>query len=430
MKQPISHLFSILLISFLLTQPGSAGIELDRIIAVINDDVVMLSELAEKVSTIKNQLREQGTPLPPSSILEKQVLDRLILTKLQIQMAQNTGIRVDEETLNRTISNIASENELSLSQFREILESDGYRYEDFREDIRNEILISRLQQRQVDNRVTVSEREIKNFLSNQEHQGETDIEFRISHILIATPEGASSKQITEKKQTAEKVLNDLKSGIDFNSLAATYSNGRQALEGGDLGWRKAGQVPTLFVDFIADMEKGDVSELIKSPSGYHIIKLADKRSSEKVVVTQTHARHILIRPDELITPEDAQRRLEQLKIRIVGGDDFAELAKAHSSDTVSAAEGGDLGWTNPGDLVPEFEQVMNALQPDETSDPFRSQFGFHIVQVLERREHDSTEDIKRARARETIRRRKLEEARSDWLAQMRDEAYVEYRLES
>jgi len=220
--------------------------------------------------------------------------------------------------------------------------------------------------------------------------------------------------------------------ISSRALTSTAlpPDGQQALEGGDLGWRKAGQVPTLFADFIADMEKGDVSELIKSPSGYHIVKLADKRSSEKVVVTQTRARHILIRPDELITPKDAQRRLEQLKIRITGGDDFAELARAHSSDTVSAAEGGDLGWTNPGDLVPEFERVMNALQADETSDPFRSQFGFHIVQVLERREHDSTEDIKRARARETIRRRKLEEARSDWLGQMRDEAYVEYRLES
>jgi len=225
MKQLITHLSLLLSINLLLTQPSPAGIELDRIVAVINDDVVMLSELSEKVRTIKNQLREQGTPLPPSSILEKQVLDRLILTKLQIQMARNTGIRVDEETLNRTISNIASENELSLSQFREILESDGYSYEDFREDIRNEILISRLQQRQVDNRVTVSEREIENFLSNQEHQGEADIEFRISHILIATPEGASSKQITETKQTAEKVLNDLKSGIDFNSLAARRSTG-------------------------------------------------------------------------------------------------------------------------------------------------------------------------------------------------------------
>ncbi len=430
MTQPIRHVFLILCGSFLLARPASAGMELDRIVAVINDDVVMQSELATKARTIKNQLREQGAALPPSAVLERQVLDRLILTKLQIQMAQNTGIRVDEETLNRTISNIAAENALSLSQFRDVLESDGYRYADFRNDIRNEILIARLQQRQVDNRVTVSDREIENFLSNQQHQGETDLEFRISHILIALAEGASAKQIAQARQTAEKVLADLRSGADFANLATTYSDGRKALEGGDLGWRKAGQAPTLFAGFIADMEKGEVSELIKSPSGYHIIKLADKRSSEKVVVTQTHARHILIRPDELITPEDARRRLEQLKIRIVGGDDFAELARAHSSDTMSAAAGGDLGWTNPGDLVPEFEQVMDALQPGEISAPFRSQFGFHIVQVLERREHDGTRDMKRARAREIIRRRKLEEARAEWLRQMRDDAYVEYRLES
>ena len=213
-------------------------------------------------------------------------------------------------------------------------------------------------------------------------------------------------------------------------MAATYSDGQQALDGGDLGWRKAGQVPTLFADFISDMEVGGLSGIIKSPSGYHIIKLLDKRSSEQVVVTQTRARHILVRPDELTTPEDALRRLQQLRMRIEGGDDFEELAKAHSADTMSAAEGGDLGWMNPGDLVPEFENVMNSLEPGVTSQPFRSQFGFHIVQVLDRREHDSTEDIKRARAREAIRRRKLEEARTDWLRQMRDEAYVEYRLDS
>ena len=430
MKQRINYLFLALLVGFFQARPGLTDTELDRIVAIINDDVIMLSELSGRIRTVKNQLREQDIPLPPPSILEKQVLDRLILTKLQIQMAQNTGIRVDEETLNRTIGNIASENQLSLNQFREILESDGYSYEDFRKEIRNEILISRLQQRQVDNRIIVSEREIENFLSNQEHQGETDLEVRIAHILIATPEGASSRQMAKTRETAEKVLGELEAGGDFSSLAATYSDGQRALNGGDLGWRKAGQVPTLFADFINDMEKGDISELIKSPSGYHIIKLMDKRSSEKVVITQTQARHILIQPNELITPEDAHRRLEQLKIRIDGGDDFAELAKAHSSDTMTAAEGGDLGWVNPGDLVPEFEQVMNSLEPGETSNPFRSQFGFHVVQVLDRREHDRTEDIKRARAREAIRRRKLEEARADWLRQMRDEAYVEYRLDS
>ncbi|MCY4154847.1 MAG: peptidylprolyl isomerase [Gammaproteobacteria bacterium] len=420
----------LLLAVILLSGPVTAVQDLDRIVAVINDDVIMRSELLEKIRSVSAQMEEQNIPLPPQDILEKQVLDRLIMTRLQIQMAGNTGIRVDDETLNRTISNIARENQLSLNEFREILEGDGYGYENFRKEIRNEILISRLQQRQVDNRVIVTEREIENYLSNQEHQGETDIEFRISHILIAIPEGASTRQVTQARETAEKVLSELQEGADFSSMAATYSDGQQALDGGDLGWRKAGQVPTLFADFIAAMEVGGLSEIIKSPSGYHIIRLQDKRSSEQVVVTQTKARHILVRPDELTTPEDALRRLQQLRMRIAGGDDFAELARAHSADTMSAAEGGDLGWVNPGDLVPEFENVMDTLEPGATSEPFRSQFGFHIVQVLDRREHDSTEDIKRARAREAIRRRKLEEARTDWLRQMRDEAYVEYRLES
>ena len=420
----------ILFAGVLLSTPGMAAQDLDRIVAVINDDVIMRTELAEKIRTVTSQMQEQKIPLPPQPILEKQVLDRLIMTKLQIQTAQNTGIRVDDETLNRTISNIAAENELNLNQFREILEGDGYGYETFRKDIRNEILISRLQQRQVDNRIIVTEREIENFLSNREFQGETDIEFHIAHILIAINEGASTRQVTQTRETADKVLSELQGGADFSNMAATYSDGQQALDGGDLGWRKAGQVPTLFADFITNMEVGDLSDIIKSPSGYHIIKLLDKRSTEQVVVTQTKARHILIQPDELTTPEDALRRLRQLRMRIEGGDDFAELARAHSVDAMSAAQGGDLGWVNPGDLVPEFQRVMDSLEPGATSEPFRTQFGYHVVQVLDRREHDSTEDIKRARAREAIRRRKLDEARTDWLRQMRDEAYVEYRLDS
>jgi peptidyl-prolyl cis-trans isomerase SurA len=418
------------LVGAALFAPAALPVELDRIIAVVNDDVIMKSELEERLRTVEGQLQEQGTPVPPRSILEKQVLDRLILTKLQVQMASETGIRVDDETLNRTISNIAAENQVSLEEFRKILEQDGYSYEKFREDIRGEILISRLRQRQVDNRVTVTEREVDNFLATQEHQTEAETEYRLRHILIALPDSPSARQMQETQELAQKVWNDLKAGGDFAQIAATYSDGPQALDGGDLGWRKGGQVPTLFADFVAGMQKGDVSELIRSPGGFHIIKLDDVRDSQKVVVTQTHSRHILIRTDELVKTEDARQRLEQLRLRIGGGDDFAELAKGHSHDTVSAAEGGDLGWTSPGDLDPDFEQVMNSLNPGEISQPFQTQYGWHIVQVLERREHDSTEDVKRARAREAIRARKLDEARDSWLREMRDEAYVEYRLDS
>jgi len=416
---------------FLFSPVGivQAGVPLDRIIAIVNSDVVMQSELEEKLRTVKTQLEQQGTRLPPATALEKQVLDRLIQNKLQLQLASRTGIRVDDETLNRTISNIAAENKVTLTQFRDILEKDGYSYERFREDIRNEITISRLRQRQVENRITVTDREIDNFLATQEHQGNIETQIRLAHILISTPDGASPEEIENVRLVAEKVVEDLKKGQDFAQMAATMSDGQQALKGGDLGWRKSDQIPTLFADHVAGMNAGDVSDLIQSSSGFHIIKLVDIRSSEKLIVQQTHARHILIRIDELTSEESAKTRLEQLKLRIEGGDDFGILAKAHSDDSVSAIEGGDLGWANPGDLVPKFEEQMDALEPGEASEPFKTDFGWHIVQVLERRQHDSTETVKRSKGRDAIRKRKMNEAHQNWLRQMRDEAYVEYRLE-
>ena len=406
-----------------------ADVPLDRIVAVVDDDVVMKSELEEKVRTVIKQLQEQNTNPPPLSIIEKQVLDRMILNKLQLQLASHTGIRVDDETLNRTISNIASENNLSLAQFREILEQDGYKYEKFREDIRNEITISRLKQRAVDNRVTVTEREIDNLLKNQEIQGNTHTEYLLSHILIATPEAASPEEIEQSKLVANKVLNDLADGQDFAELAAAISDGQQALDGGNLGWRKLEQIPTLFTDYVTKMEKGDVSGLIQSPSGFHIIKLSDIKSTESHIVTQTHARHILIIPNDVIPEKEVITRLEQLKIRIDGGDDFGQLAQANSEDPVSAVEGGDLGWRSEGDLVPEFEQEMNALKEGEVSKPFKTPFGWHIVQVLGRREINNAADMKRSKAREIIRNRKIEEAHQNWLRSLRDEAYVEYRID-
>ena len=424
------RLLAGLLLCLLVHPAASAGIELDRIIAIVNDDVIMLSELDERLRTVKNQLSEQGTPLPPGPLLQRQVLDRLILTKLQVQEAQHSGIRVDDETLNRTISNIAAENQLTLEKFREVLESDGYNYEKFREDIRSEILVSRLQQRQVDNRVTVTEREVENYLATQQHQGEKEGEYLLRHILIAVPENASASELESMTQQAEKVLADLRGGADFALMAATYSKGPQALEGGSLGWRKAGQVPTLFADVLAHMKMGEVSDLVRNSGGFHIVKLEDVRDSEQHVVTQAHVRHILIKSDELTSEEDAHERLDQIRLRITGGDDFAELARGNSNDTVSAAQGGDLGWVSPGDLVGDFEEVMNNLGLGEISQPFRTDYGWHIAQVLERREYDNSEEMKRAQAREAIRRRKLDEARENWLREMRDEAYVEYRLES
>ncbi|HLB31339.1 MAG TPA: peptidylprolyl isomerase [Gammaproteobacteria bacterium] len=405
-----------------------AGIPLDNIVAVVNEDVIMRSELDAEIRTITERFREQGAELPPPEILEKQILDNLILIKLQLQTAQRTGIRVDDETLNRMISNIAADSKITLKELREILERDNINYEEYRNDLRNEIQMTRLRQRQVDNRVTVSAKEIETYLGNQVQQGQGDQEYQISHILFSIPETASAGQRILIRKQADEALSRLRSGEDFAKVASSSSNSEQALQGGDLGWRKAGEIPTLFSDLIFNMAEGDISEVLTSASGYHIIKLADVRSSETLIVTQTRARHILLKTDEVNTDDDIKLRMEQLYIRLQGGDDFSELAKGHSMDTASAAKGGDLGWLNPGDVVPEFEQLMNSLDINEISKPFPTQYGWHIVQVLERRNHDNTEEQQRNKAREAIRQRKLDEARESWLRQMRDDAYVEYRL--
>lgn len=424
------HYTRLLLAGFLACQTFNllAEVALDRIVAVVENDIIMQSELETKLRTVVGQMQQQGIQLPSSSVLETQVLERMILIIIQLQRAEETGIRVDDETLNRTISNIAAENKVSLSQFRDILEKDGFNYEQFRENIRNEIIISRLRQRQVDNRISISSKEIDNALSNMEFQGKTETEYQLSHILISLPEAPTPDEEEQARLVATKVLEDLKAGQDFAMMASTYSDGQRALEGGDLGWRKKNEIPTLFSTQIASMEKGDISDLIKSSSGFHIVKLADVRSSEKHIITQTNARHILIKLDELTTADDARVRLDQLKTRIEGGDDFAVLARSHSDDTVSAADGGNLGWSSPGRLVPQFEEVMDQLKIGEISQPFDTQFGWHLLQVLDRREHDDTENVRRTKASEAIRRRKSEEAHQNWLRHLRDEAYVEYRL--
>lgn len=407
-----------------------AGVPLDRIVAVVNEDVIMQSELELRTRNLLKQMTEQNAEIPPLDILKRQVLESMIMNKLQLQFAALTGIQVDDETLNQTINNIASQNKVTLTQFREILEKGGYDYERFREDIRNEITLTRLKQRQIDNRITVTDSEIDNYLSNEKVQGPLENEYRLSHILIAYPEEATDEEKEQARLVANKVLDDLASGSDFATLAAKVSDGQQAQEGGDLGWRKEGEIPTLFADKVKEMKEGEVSKLIESPSGFHIIKLTGVRNKEEHIITQTHARHILLTATEFQTEKDVENRINQLKLRLDGGDDFAELAKSHSDDKVSAIKGGDLGWTSPGEMVPEFEEVMDKLKPGEISKPFKTQFGWHIVQVLERRQYDNSEELKRARAREIIRKKKIEEATQNWLRSLRDEAYVEYRLDN
>jgi peptidyl-prolyl cis-trans isomerase SurA len=403
--------------------------EIDHIVAVTNDDVVTYTELEKRTRLVKQQLQQRQAKLPPDDILQKQILEQLIMERLQMQVAERVGIRVDDESINKVVNNIARENNFTLEQFREVLAREGYDFADFRENIRKDITISQLRKRRVENRVTVTEQEVDNYLVNIASQRGSNDEFHLGHILIAVPEAAGPEQIQAARQRAEAVLARLRLGADFDQTAIAESAGQQALAGGDLGWRKAGQMPSLFAENVMNMQVGEISDLIRSPSGFHIIKLLDRRTTEqRRTVQQTLARHILIRPNEVVSNEEARQRITRLYDRIRAGEDFGQLARASSDDTASAVEGGSLGWVNPGVMVPEFEEQMNKLQPGQISPPFESQFGWHIVQVMARRQHDDTQQFERMQARQLIGKRKTEDAVENWLREIRSEAYVEYRL--
>jgi len=424
------HLYLLLLIPLAATAQDrrSEYLVLERIVAVVNDDVIVQTELDKRMQTVLAQLQQQQTQPPPRDVLEKQVLERLVLSRLQLEQATQRGIRVDDTTVNQALRQIAARNGLSLTEFREILAGDGYDFAGFREDIRNELALKQLRERQIGNRIKVTDREVDNLLATQAIQQSGNDQYWLGHILIAVPEAPSPEEIAEIRAEADSVLAQLEGGTDFQQMAVAVSDGQQALEGGDLGWRRANELPSLFADAVLHMKPGDISDLIRSPSGFHIVTLLDVRRSETHIITQTQARHILIQPNELTSVRDARIRLEQLRERITNGDDFAELARSHSSDNSSAVNGGDLGWINPGDVVPQFQAAMDRLSPGEISEPFESTFGWHIVQVLGRRDRDSTEDVRRAKAKEAIRQRKLDDEVQAWLRRLRDEAYVEYRL--
>ena len=410
---------------------SAPGTELDRVVAIVNDDIIAWSELEARLNRVREELRQSGTTPPPPDALRRQVLERLILMRLQLQRARDSGIRVDDERLNQTLLRIAQQNQLTLREFRDVLERDGYDFATFREDIREEIMISEVRRRRVENQINISQRDIDDYLAMMESRGtEADRHlYRIGHILIAVPDGASSEQIDAARERAERVLAEIRSGTDFANMAVTHSDGQQALEGGDLGWRQASDLPTLFGDAILRLEVGDVSEPIRSASGFHLVKLVDRRGSERQMIRQTRARHILIALDELTDDTEARRQLSVLRERIVNGQDFGDLARTHSDDAGSASKGGELGWIDPGNTVPVFERMMDTLDPDAISEPFKSQFGWHIVQVMERRERDGTETSRRAEAQRKLRARRIEENTQAWVRRVRDEAYVEYRLD-
>ena len=401
---------------------------LDRIVAVVNDEVITRNDLNARVDFAALQLSRQGTPPPARPQLERQILERMIADRAQLQYARDTGLRVDNLELDRAIDRIAQENKLTTAQLRAALERDGIPFTKYREDIRDQIIFSRLREREVDDKIVVTETEIDNLLTQDALAGGAD-EFNVSHILVTVPEKAGPDQIQARLVRAEQALQQLKSGSDFRQIAATYSESADALQGGGMGWREGDRLPALFSEALRNMKPGELSPILRSPNGFHILKLNDRRGGKApTTVQQIRARHILIKASEVVSENEARNRLRNIKERLDNKEDFAALARVHSEDS-SASKGGELGWLSPGETVPEFERAMVALQPGQVSEPVRSPFGWHLIQVLERRTQDMSKDRRRLMAQQALRERKSDESYQEWVRQLRDRAYVEIRLE-
>lgn len=403
--------------------------EVDRIVAIVEDEVILEGELMKRVEAIRQGMLHGGTTMPPDSVLVKQVLDRLITEKVQVAMAERGGLKIDDETLRQAVLGIAERNNMSPEELRESLRGEGIDYHEFLEQIRGEITQQRLRSSQVNSQIKISDREVDQWLEKRgTNATHPDTEFLIGHILVSVPQAANMATVDAAKSRAEKILGELRGGQDFRQIAMGASDSSEALKGGDLGWRKLTAVPTLFAEIVPRMKKGDVEGPIRSPSGFHIIKLLDTRGSALERLTKTHVRHILIKPNELITNEDARKKLEAIHNRIKAGDDFADLARGNSDDKGSAVKGGDLGFVTPGALVPEFENAMNALEINQLSEPVQSQFGWHLIQVLERKESQDSDEVLRKKAQDEIFERRVGEETEVWLRKIRDEAYVEIRV--
>lgn len=441
----IFRLLLLCLLSSLVLAPARAQtrrpdpVEVDRIVAVVNDEAITAFELRTRLVKVENQLRAQNVQLPPRDVLERQLLERMITDRVQIQFAKETGLRISDIELDAAMRRIAEGNRLSLQDFRAALEKDGISWSKFREEIREEIVLSRLRDREVESRIVVSDGEIDNYLANPDQGGNLgNIEVQTAHIVVRVPEQASPDQLMRIGARAQAALDQLRRGENFAKVAATYSDAPDGLSGGSMGTRPLDRLPALYADAIVKLKPGEVSDILRSPAGFHIVKLIDRQGDagtksmaslkQTQALKQTHARHILIKVNELVSEAEAKRKLVVLKERIDNGADFAELARLNSND-LSAAKGGDLGWLYQGDTVPDFEKAMDALKINQTSEPVQSPFGFHLIQVLERRTEDASAERQRVAARQVLRERKSEEAYQDWLRQMRDRAYVEYRVE-
>jgi len=410
------------------TRRASQPQTLDRIVAVVNDGVITQNQLNTRVRSATMQLHRQKVQLPPHEILRQQVLDQMITERALVQTAKEAGVNVDDNDLDQAMVRVAANQKMTPQQMRQTVEKDGVTWPEFREEIRNQMMIARVREREVDARVNVTPGEVDNFLANQSATGAGE-EVHLAHIVIRIPEGASPETLNKLRLKAVSIDDQAKAGKDFGQLAATYSESNDAMQGGDLGSRPIDSLPQVMSSAIANLKPGQVSDVVRSPSGFHIVKLISRKGGSALPqIQQTHARHILIKVTEVTSEPEARQKINQVHSRLKSGEDFAALAKLYSQDG-SAQKGGDLGWLYPGDTVPAFDQAMNALKIGEISNPVQSQFGFHIIQVLDRRTTDVSQERQRQRASNALRQRKLEEANQEWVRQVRDRAYVEMHLD-
>ncbi|MHC5350908.1 peptidylprolyl isomerase [Metapseudomonas furukawaii] len=401
---------------------------IDRVVAIVDNDVIMQSQLDQRLREVQQTIAKRGASLPPENVLSQQVLERLIIENIQLQIGDRSGIRIADEELNQAIEAIAQRNGMSVDQFRAALSSDGLSYEDARDQVRREMVISRVRQRRVAERIQVTDQEVQNFLASDMGKLQLSEEFRLANILIPVPEGSSPSTIQSAERQAQELYQQLRQGADFAQLAISRSAGETALEGGEIGWRKAAQLPPPFDGMISALQVGEVTEPVRTPGGFILLKLLDKRGGETQVRDEVHVRHILLKPSEIRSEADTRRLAERLYERIQSGEDFGELAKAFSEDPGSALNGGDLNWIDPNALVPEFREVMAQTPAGKLSKPFKSPYGWHVLEVLGRRATDSSEQFREQQAMNILRNRKYDEELQAWLRQIRDEAYVETKL--
>ena len=410
-----------------LPRPGSA---LDRVVAVVNDDVILKSELDVRTSDVEKQIQAHNTPLPPLDVLQKQVLDQMILTRIELQQASGRGISVSDDNLNQALSRIAANAGVSLDQLPDSLKKQGIDYAAFRQDLRDQITVQNLQQQMLSDQLHITQQELDDQMRADQLNGQSDAAYHLSQILVALPLNPTPEQVAAGRKKADEVYQKLKGGADFAATAVAYSDDQQALKGGDFGWRKGAELPTIFASVVPQMKPGDFSAPIQSISGFHIVKLDEvKQGDGAATVTQTHARHILIRPGAGLSESQAKAKIQEIFQQLKGGADFAKLAAEDSADPGSAKQGGDLGWVDPGATVPEFDANMNKLQPGEISEPFQTQFGWHIVQVLGRRQAQQTDENRRNLAYQAIYNRKSEDVLQHWLSELKDSAFIEYHLD-